>query len=203
MRKIDYIDEVENLLGELFQDKIDKPTIEAAINIAYNQEVFNLVKSGLRNFDLCRKRFTDIPVVWDSSAEVYYSTYPASIVPHINTEMIVSTIRGEDLRFYPSSEQVIRLTEILASNSLNNHIRTILKSERVEYYNMESMSDEEIESGADHTPKVSEVRMDLAIQFKDFLGTDTVYMPAGEDYLVIQLALDILRNEPIIDVRNE
>jgi hypothetical protein len=42
--------------------------------------------------------------------------------------------------------------------------------------------------------------MDLAIQFKEFDLTDTVYMPMGMDYEVLQLARDSLNKEPILQV---
>jgi hypothetical protein len=198
MTKKQHIDQIEELLGEAYYDKISKPVIEVTLNTAYNQ-----ICSTMNKFDLCRKRFTGIPVVWDSSAEVYYSDYPAAIVPTINSEMIVSTIKGSGALFSPTTEQESRLVYTLSSNDIDNRIYTILKRERIEYENMESLTDEEIEDGATHTPKVPTVRMDLAIEFKEFEDTDEVYMPAGKDYEVKQIALDMLRNEPIIDVRND
>jgi hypothetical protein len=184
-------------------ENLTKTMVEVAINASYNQVCWDLVKGRVKNFDLCRKRFTNISVVWDSSADVYYSNYPAPIVPEINTEMIVSTIKGGGYRFNPSSEQNQRIVQSLASNSLNLHIPTILKRERVEYNNMESLSVEEIENGSSPTPKIATVRMDLAIEFKGFISTDIVYMPAGRDYEVMQLAIDYLKQNPIMEVRND
>lgn len=203
MTKQDYIDAVHEMLGDQFRKVIEKQVVEVAINNAYNQIVFDLVKSGLRTFDLCRKRFTGVAVSYDTDASVYYSTYPAAIVPHINGEMIINTVQGIGLRFAPTTEQTILLTEDLPVNDIDNTIYTIIKRERVEYYNMETYTQEEIdEEDETPTPKSSTVRMDLAIQFKEFSATDVVYMPMARDYEVMQLALDMLRNEPIIETPN-
>jgi hypothetical protein len=201
MIKQNYIDLVFNPESVKYEN-LTKTMVEVIINTAYNQKCWDLTRSGLKNFDLCRKRFTGIAVTWDSLANVYYSDYPAAIVPNINAEMIVSTIAGSGLLFYPTSEQTQRLVESLASNSLNTHIPTILKRERIEYLNMETYSQDEIDNGETPTPRISTVRMDLAIQFKDFLSTDTVYMPGGSDQEVLQSAIDFLKQEPIMEVRN-
>lgn len=202
MVKQQFIDSLHNLLGEALREHIEPQDVEVAINDAYNQICLELFQSGRMKYDLCRKRFTDVAVTWDSDADVYYSTYPAAIVPDINMDMIVETIRGSDLLFYPSSEKTRRRVKGLQSNDLNNHIPTILKRERIEYDNMESLTDAEIVDGATPTPRIATVRMDLAIQFKEFAATDVVYMPAGNDYKVKQLAFDYLKQEPIIEVRN-
>lgn len=201
MTKAQFIDEVWNLTHDS-SENLTKQMVEIVINNMYNQICWDLVKGRVRNFDLCRKRYTGIPVIWDSSANIYYSDYPAAIVPEINSDMIVSTIQGSGLFFVPSSEQNIRLVESLVSNSLNTHIKSILKRERVEYYNMESLTQEDINNGSTPTPRVATVRMDLAVEFKEFLLTDVVYMPAGRDYEVLQLAVDFIMKEPIMEVRN-
>ena len=203
MTKQEHIDSVYELLGEAFREKIEPQVVEASLNAAYNQICLELSTSGNKSFDLCRKRFTGVAVTWDSDADVYYSTYPAAIVPKLNVEMIVELVRGSDLYFYPSSEKTRRLVSGSQSDELNTGIPTILKRERIEYRNMESLSDDEIDGGSTPTPKVATVRMDLAIEFRDFATTDEVYMPDGRDYQVYQLALDMLRNEPIMDVRND
>mgnify|MGYP001013040274 CR=1 FL=1 len=202
MTKQEYIDFVHEELGEALRKNIEKQSVEAAINTAYNQIVFDLVRGGVRNFDLCRKRFTSIAVTYDSNADVYYSDWPAAIVPHINGEMIVSTVQGSGIRFAPMSEQDVLLTTGLLVDLIDTTIYTIIKRERIEYYNMESLSQDEIDTGSSPTPKISTVRMDLAIEFREFATTDEVYMPMGRDYEVLELALDFLRKEPIIDIRN-
>ena len=202
MTKQGFIDYCYNeLYGKM--DNLTKTMVEVAINNAYNQICWDLIKGGARKFDLCRKRFTGIAVTWDTVSDCYYSNYPAAIVPHLNAEMIVSTIKGSGLLFYPTTESSLRVAENLPCSALNNHIETILKRERIEFYNMESLSLEEIENNSSPTPRVPTVRIDLAIQFKEFLSTDTVYMPAGRDYEVLQLAIDFLKQNPIMDIRNE
>jgi hypothetical protein len=201
MTKQQVIDSVWNLLQDK-SENLTKQMVEVFINDTYNQTCWDLVKGRVKNFDLCRKRFTGIAVTWDSAAGVYYSDYPAAIVPEINAEMIVSTIYGSGLLFYPSSEKRQRLVQDLTSNTLNTHIPTILKRERVEYRNMETYSQEELDNGETPTPRIATVRMDLAIQFKEFLPTDVVYMPAGRDYEVKQLAIDFIKQLPIMEVRN-
>lgn len=202
MTKKEFIDSVHEMIGEALREEINKPVVEVALNSAYNQLVFDLVKAGVRNFDLCRKRFTGVAVTYDSTADVYYSNWPAAVVPHINNEMIVNTVQGIGLRFAPISEQDILLSENLPVNDIDTTIYTIVKRERIEYYNMESLDQDDIDEGATPTPQVATVRMDLAIEFREFDDTDEVYMPLGRDYEVMQLALDMLRKEPVIDIRN-
>jgi hypothetical protein len=201
MQKVQFIDEVYNL--EIATHPIlTQQMVEIVLNNVYNQLCWDLFLAKIPNYDLCRKRFTDIPVVWDSSADVYYSNYPAAVVPNINEEMIVSTIKGSNLLFYPTTEKTQRRVSNLQSNALNLHIPTILKRERIEYLNMESLSQEQINGGSNPTPKIATVRMDLAIQFKEFASTDVVYTPGGRDYELIQLAVDFITKEPIMEIRN-
>jgi hypothetical protein len=179
-------------------DNLTKTMVEIAINNTYNQ-----VCVGVKKIDICRKRFTAVPVIWDTVSGCYYSNYPAAIVPNLNADMIVSTIKGSGLLFYPTTESSLRIASVLPCSDLNTHIETILKRERIEYYNMESLSLEEIENGSNPTPRVPTISIDLAIQFKEFLSTDVVYMPNGRDYEVLQLAIDFLKQNPIMDIRNE
>ncbi|MBN1683749.1 hypothetical protein JW865_09390 [Candidatus Bathyarchaeota archaeon] len=191
------------MIGDPLRKKVEKQIIEVALNNAYNQIVYDLVSKGARNFDLCRKTFTGISVTWDSTQGVYYSNYPAAIVPYVNESMIVNTVQGNGFRFYPTTEQNILLTEGLLCSSQDNLIRTLIKRERIEFYNMESLDVEDIENGSAPTPRVSTIKMNLAIEFSGFDDDDEVYMPMGRDYEVVQLALDLIRNEPIINLRNE
>jgi hypothetical protein len=179
-------------------ENLTKTMAEFHINIAYNQ----ICSTLLNRYDLCRKRFTNIPVVWDTTAGVYYSNYPAAIIPTINADMIVELIYGSGIRINPTSENTLLVTQGLLVNDIDTSISTILKRDRIEYYNMETYSDQEISDGENPTPKISTVRMDLAIQFKEFLSTDVVYFPAGKDYEVLQLAIDLMKQQPIMEVRN-
>jgi hypothetical protein len=202
MTKQENIDHIHEVIGDSLRKATPKSVVEAELNTAYNQIVFDIIKSGIVNFDLCRKRFTGIAVIYDSAADVYYSNYPAAIVPHINGEMIINTLQGSGFRFAPISEQSILLTVGLPVDGIDSTIYTVIKRERIEYYNMESLDQDDIDNGADPTPRVSSVRMDLAIEFRDFDSTDEVYMPMGRDYEVKQLAEDRIRKQPIIEIRN-
>jgi hypothetical protein len=202
MTKLNIIDSVFEMLGAL-SDKVDKQLVEIAINDAYNQIVYDIVRSGKNDFDLCRKTFTGISVTWDTAGAVYYSSFPKSIVPNINTEMIVQTIQGSDLRFSPTTEQGLQLTVGSVMDGTDNGISYILKRERIEFYNMESLSQDEIDNGSSPTPRVPTIKMNLAIQFKEFDNTDEVYFPMGRDYEIKQLALDYLNKEKIIQIRND
>lgn len=202
MTKKYYIDLAHENLGEAFRRHISKPAVESAINTVYNQICYDLYVAGNKDFQLSRKRFTDQAVTWDSVADVYYTTYPAAIVPDINMDMVVELVKGSDTLFLPSTEETRIVVTDLQSPDLDTNVYTIFKRERIEYLNMESLSDDEIEEGGTPTPRFTTVRMDLAIQFKEFAITDEVFMPAGRDYEVIQLAVDFLKKEPIVDIKN-
>jgi len=196
-----HIDSVRNMQGDK-KYKTPAQDIEAALNDAYNQIAYDSSLNKRVKLDLCKKRFTGIDVTWDSAGGVYYSNYPKAIVPNISMDMIVNTLRGQDLRLMPTTEKTIRLTANLPVNNLDTTIYFVIKRERIEFYNMESLSDAEIENGSSPTPKLSTIRLDYAIQFKEFELTDEVYFPMGRDYEVKQLALDYLNKEPIIELRN-
>lgn len=202
MQKIEHIDALHEHIGEAYRKEIPKQMCEVAINYAYNQTATELAANGAR-IDLSRKRYTDQAVTWDADASVYYTNYPAAIIPKMNIDMIVETIRGGGLKFVPTSERELRLVQNLQSHGLDTNISTVLKRERIEYDNMESLSQDEIDNGSSPTPKISSVRMDLAIEFREFADTDEVYMPGGNDYLVMQLAEDWLLKQNIIQVRND
>ena len=202
MTKQYHIDSVHEMLGDPFRKQIEKQTVEAALNHCYNQMVFDLISGRVKMFDLCRKRFNSVTVSYDTTNAVYYSNWPKAIVPNINLEMIINTVQGSGIRIGLMTESDLQLSENLPVNNVDTTIYAIIKRERLEYYNMETYSQEEIDKGETPTPLLTTVRMDLAIQFKEFSATDEVYMPMGRDYEVHQLALDMLRKEPIMEIRN-
>lgn len=210
MQKIQYIDEIYNLVKPT-SENLTKQMVEVAINAAYNQiaaDSFNSFTSrkayrDITSFDLCKKRFNSVAVTYDTTNAVYYSNYPVALVPNINLDQVVNTVQGQGTRFYPITEADILVTENLNCNKLDTYISYLPKRERVEYYNMESLDEDDIDNGDTPTPRIPTVRLELAIEFKSFESTDIVYMPNGRDYEVKQLAIDFLKQNPIMEIRND
>jgi hypothetical protein len=201
-RKIEYIDELFTMWGP-FEKGHTKQLVEVALNGAYNQLMLDSVRQGYNDLDLHRKSYTGVAVTYDSTREIYYSLYPADIVPGINRQRIVNAIIGNGLRLYPTNEETLLLKENLYCNTVDTNIQYVPKRDRVEYDNMETMTDAEITDGSTPTPFTTTVRMDLIIQFKEYTATDDVLIPMGRDVDFKQWALDYLKQEPIIDPRND
>lgn len=169
-----------------------KQLVETAINYAYNQIAGELIDAG-DDIMLSTKKYNNVTVSLDGTTSIGYAEYPVDIV-YAGATKVINTVKGTGYRFYPTTERMVRLMEGTYMDGLNVKIGYIPKRERVEFYNIKDSMGALV---------ISSVSMELAVQFKSFSDSDTVLMPRGRDYEVMQLALDFLKQQPIIDLKND
>lgn len=166
---------------------------EAALNTAYNQIVSSIAFTDYEKMMLSTKEFNNVTISKDATTGTAYATYPAAIVWTRGIQT-VNTVKGTDSRFFPMTERSVRLLSGTYAEGQMIEYGYIPKRERVEFYNIKDADDDLI---------ITSCSMELTIQFKEFASTDTILMPLGKDYEVIQLAYDILEQTPILDLKND
>lgn len=190
MTKRNLIDEVAYIL-EKHDSQNHKAIIETVLNGIYNQIMGEIPESDLRQFEFYTKDF-QVSISQDSH-ERYYSDLPAQVVQLKKPQqgvVSINTIRGTGFLFVPTTERRIRLMDGFEADSIEGtHVFYYLKRNRVYYHKMSEFRAE------------SDVRMSLAVQFRDFDEDDEVPLPSGRDYDIKQLAIDAIRQSSIIDLQ--
>jgi hypothetical protein len=193
MQKQEHIDQLRVMLGEM-SNTIHPVIIEVAINDAYNQIINDMTFEQQKATALCTKEYTDIAVALDATRCLYYSDLPGSLVPlkgSLTGVNYINTNTGMGVRFEPTTEKMIKF-------SIGKDEMTTLPTDMVLYY----ISRDKIWYYGDMSA-VPLVRMVLTIQFKSFEDEDEVTMPEGRDYNIKQLAMDYIKQTPILELRND
>ena len=192
MDKIGYIDALYTKIGPHRKGN-SKQLCEVALNMAYNQIISSVLSNGRENFMPSVKEFTAVTIQKDGTTGTAYATYPVDIVS-ADGLITVNTVKGTGARFFPMREREVRLIEGGYAEGQMIEYGYIPKRERVEFWNIKDSNDDLI---------INSCTLELAIQFKEFVSTDTVLMPNGRDYEVLQLAEDWLSNMQIIDPKQD
>ena len=192
---------IKNLLPKYdknakYHDRVVDAAIGKVLQQSYN-EVFMADPLALQRFT---KRYGDtsiIAVSYDASAGIYYSAYPARIVPipdRASGVRRITTRSQGGMTFHPLD---IREVELVASGSffetVTNKIGYIPTLERIEYYSM--------------TAAIAAigVRMDLLVDFSEYADTDVVLIPevAGGDEAFAMRVLRLLAVIPPVDIKDD
>lgn len=190
MTKQEHIDFIRNEIGQDFHYK----QVEIAIDHVYRQVAHNVTREGVDGFDFLTKEYSPVTVTLDSTTQRYYSLLPEEIIQFTDpNEGIrnINTTQGTDLNFYPTSERNVMLTAGLALDNVMTRIGYYVRHDRVWYYNMD--------------PGVAGVgvRMVLAVPFTAYGDDDAVSLPSGQDFNIIQAAIDMLLQKQPEKIRED
>ena len=189
---------IKNLLPKYdknakYHNLVVDTAIGKVLQQAYN-EVWVADPLALQRFT---KRYGDttlIAVTLDASANIYYSSYPARIVPipdKASGVRRITTRQQGGMTFHPLDNREV---ELVASgsffNTVTNKVGYIPTLERIEYYNMSTAI-------ADIG-----VRMDLLVDFSEYADTDVVLIPevAGGEEAFVMRVLSMLAVIPPVDL---
>lgn len=186
MTKVEITDYIDAMTGYKFHPKV----IEYTINQAYGQMVHDYVNGVIDSFQFWTKEYTGQDVSEDTTKDMYYTTLPAAIVSIGNPTggvREINTNQGYGFNFFPMNEDEREYFDGLDSDSINTDVGYEVIGNRVYYYNI--------------SESITKVRMVLNVQFSEFASTDEVIMPAGRDYDIVALTIEMLQksNNKIIN----
>ena len=144
------------------------------------------------SLDAYTKTYTGVSVAQDATTDVYYSTLPENVValptPGSGVRR-VSTTDGASVEFVPMTNNELQTIEGLEVDTVDDVIGYVFKNGRVEYYGM--------------TSAITQVRMDLLIPFEAYDDDDTLQIPSGVEYDIIEASVAKLILTPNYDQLND
>lgn len=191
MQKRQIIDTIRNEVGMDFHYK----QIEKVIDTVYRQVAHDTISLKGDSFDLLTKDYPSVTVTEDTNSGRYYSILPAEIIYMGNPTDAVKINKKKSVafNFYPTDERSVMLSEGLAGDgaaTISGIIGYYVKQGQPSgqsayqwiawYKNMDSFT---ANAG---------VRMVLAVPFTEFEDTDNVILPSGQDFNIVQSAMNLL-----------
>jgi len=177
MTKVEFIDYISSMTGYRHHEKV----IEYSITQAYGQMVHDYLNGVIDSFQYWTKEYTEQAVTLDATKDLYYTDLPAAVVSigsPTGAVREINTNQGQGLNFFPMGEDDWEYFYGLDSETTNSDIGYEIIGDKVWYFNMDD--------------DIATVRMVLAIPFNEFDATDEVTMPAGRDYDITRLTIELL-----------
>ena len=170
----------------------DPRRVELDITAAMNTLFFQIFKKDRSNLDRYAKTYKNVAVSYDSSIVTYYSTLPAKVIqfPTVGDGIWnISTMTGQDVTFAPVT---ISDKELLYNNEFNlldDVIGYSLSGSQVSYYN--------------HDPLITEVRMELIVDFTEWDLNEDIPIPSGQDLEIINIIRQMYQLKPADRLNNQ
>lgn len=137
-------------------------------------ELYALDPLSLQRYTVTYGRVTAVPISYEATTRIYYSTLPAKITPFPDRASGVRRIhpvsQSSGMRFYPMDFREMDLVQGSSYfNEVSDMVLYAVNQERVEYYNLPVAL---VASG---------LRMDIIQPFSQYADTDTVLIPEFRD----------------------
>ena len=169
--------------------KVELQVIESCIGKAFNMLFYQTFRKDLSNLDLYAKTYKDVPVLKDET-DTYYSPLPVQTVQLPDSAEGVRRIylkKGIKVKmFIPVPKDSWNVNSI--GNRVSSLVRYSVKPDRVEYKT---------------DPECQNVYLDLVIPFELMDDDDPVYIPSGQDELLLQTVSGFLQGSPAVDKVNK
>ena len=198
-------EEIRSLIKNLLprHDKTSKYhdlVVDAAIGKVLAQmynELWIADSLALQRFTKRYGDITPIDIALDAGVNVYYSAYPANIIPipdKASGVRRITTRQQGGMTFHPMDSREV---ELVASGSffstITNKIGYVPTQDRIEYYNMST------------AVATAGVRMDLLVDFSEYDNDDVVLIPeiGGGEGAFVQRVLQVLAVIPAVDLKDD
>ncbi len=201
MQKREILSLFKNLLPRYdktarFHPAIVAAAVEKVLSEMY-QEVWQRNPTDLLSFTKGYGYSTTLPVVYENSTGIYYTTLPIAPIPipdnASGVRRINTKVRSGFSFFATNKAEVDNLESGSLANTVTVKTGYIVTPTRVEYYNISGTA---INDG---------VRMDLLIKFSNYADTDEVMIPETVDAqgnTFIPRVLAILGVIPPVDLKD-
>lgn|SRR5512133_240547 len=202
MTKAELRDFLKHRLGGIRDDaKFHPKVIEASIDRAWNQIIYDTFRKNLDLMGFYCKEYKNVAISFDSATNRYYCTLPANIIqlPDLgNGVRRISSMKGHGSSFYPVSEAQRELMEGLEVTQVSNDVPFVVRETKVEFGDIDIL-----DYSASTSSTQSRVRMSLVIPFWEYADTDEVHIPAGKDEQLVELVTQFLIGTPQRDNLND
>lgn len=166
----------------------DERRVERDISNATNAIFFQIFKKNPENLDRYSKSYYNIPVIQDLNSLIYYSSLPAKVIqfPIVGDGVRqVNLMQSTDVNFVP-----MKLSDrmFFASTDAGNITSTIGYIVTAQTSNGSSF-DGIVQYFGNGISSISSVKMDLVVDFTEYLSTEDYPIPAGQDENIINMII--------------
>jgi len=197
MRKDKYIELIRtNIFGGIATvDRLqtaDPRMIELDIAAALNTLFFQTFKKDSSNLDRYSKPYLNVPVLYETSTQTYYSILPAKVIQYpICGDGIwnINTMLGKDVTFNPIQMGNKEFLFESEWKDIDDVIGYSLSGSRVDYFNFD--------------PIITAVKMDLVVDFTEWNMDEDVPIPSGQDMEVINIIRQMYNLKPKDIINNQ
>lgn len=170
----------------------DERRVELDIAAALNTLFFQIFKKEPSNLDRYAKTYLNVSVSYEASTQTYYSILPAKVIqyPTVGDGIWnINTMQGRDVQFAPITTNDSELLYGNEFNELDDVIGYTLSGSRVNYYNFD--------------PIITQVKMDLVVDFTEWGRNEDVPIPSGQDMEIINIIRHMYNLKPIDRLNNQ
>lgn len=170
----------------------DERRVELDIAAALNTLFFQIFKKEPSNLDRYAKTYLNVSVNYEASTQTYYSILPAKVIqyPTVGDGIWnINTMQGRDVQFAPITTNDSELLYGNEFNELDDVIGYTLSGSRVNYYNFD--------------PIITQVKMDLVVDFTEWGRNEDVPIPSGQDMEIINIIRQMYNLKPIDRLNNQ
>ncbi len=170
--------------------QVEPQVVESCIGKAFNMLFYGAFRKDLSNLDLYAKTYKDVAVLKDEATETYYSLLPVQTVQLPDCAEGVRRVylkQGiQQRKFVPLQKSAWNLN--LTAYKIVPWVGYCVRPDRIEYKN---------------DPQCKSVYLDLVIPFELMDDDDPVYIPSGQDELLLQTVSGFLQGSPPVDKTNK
>lgn len=168
---------------------VEPQVVESCIGKAFNMLFYGAFRKDLSNLDLYAKTFRDVPVLKDET-DTYYCMLPCQTVQLPDSSEGVRRIYLKKgiriLKFVPLQESAWDFN--LSAYKIAPWVGYSVKPDRVRFRD---------------NPQCESVYMDLVVPFELMDDDDPVYIPSGQDELLLQTVSGFLQGSPPVNKDNK
>ena len=165
------------------------------ISSAFNQVIYATFRKNIRDLDLYAKTYKNVPVLFDTDLEIYYSNLPDPIIQLPNGKairkiapMVVTNTYPEDtIKIVGDNEKSV--ISRMEAGMYGQGIWATFNSERIEYKYM--------------SPDIQNVMIKQVTPFYAYDIDDEFFIPSGTDFEVSRLVKEFMLGSPPEDIIND
>jgi hypothetical protein len=162
----------------------DPRNIELAIAAVLNTIFYDAFKNHSSNLDTYSKTYKNVAVTKDADTNIYSSILPAKVVqfPRVSDGIMnINEMKGQDVMFVPLKNDDVDMMYGIESDLIDDVIKYVRKGNLVEYYNFD--------------PTITEVRMDLVVDFTEWAMDEDIPIPSGQDMNIVNMVTQYLKQD--------
>jgi len=193
MIKEELIDQVKEFLQRNDETQKYHPyDVELAIEKALSQLAYSTYAQKISNYDILTKEFPSEAVLTDATTLKKYVLLPAKMmqIPGSMTALRgVYTEQSEDIEFFPMTISDAKYHSFLEVSKVYSGVSYVLRNDRIDFYDLPD--------------EIVTVRLYIIIPFSEYLDTDNINIPNGQEQSLYSAVLELLANKPPIDLKND